>query len=187
MKSLIFIDSDILFTFFAINNEKEKNFIKNGTTGDIALDIIIKLIIEIEEKNQIICLSEFSILEIICTLNRLNSSNKIPKILTKLYSICDVLPLNDLMIKLAWFIGSNYNLHSGDALHMSFCLFSDIKEIILKDKEFHDSCIKIKKDFENAGYENLNNFFIGISFIQGIPENILKKYSNLKNLKIKKI
>lgn len=187
MKPLIFIDSDILFSFFAISSEKQKNFIETGTTGNIALDIILNLINEIEEKSHIICLSEFSILEIICTLKRLNSSQKIPGVLTKIYSICDVLPLNDLMIKLAWFIGSEYSLHSGDTLHISFCLFNNIEEIIIKDNEFYDSCIKMKKDFNEKDYENLNKFFSKISFAQGIPEKILEKYSILKNIKIKKI
>jgi len=77
------------------------------------------------------------------------------------------------MMKLAWFIGSSYALHSGDALHISFCLISDIKEMILKDKEFYDSCIKIQKDFENEGFENLNAFYTKISFAQGIPEKII--------------
>jgi len=32
MNSLIFIDSDILFSFFAINEVKRENFIKTGST-----------------------------------------------------------------------------------------------------------------------------------------------------------
>jgi len=187
MNPLVFIDSDILFSFFAISDEKRKNFVETGTTRNNDLDIILNLIEEIENYNQIICISEFSILEITCILNRLNSSQKIPRILTKIYSICDVLPLNDLMIKLAWFIGSNYTLHSGDALHISFCLFNDINEIILKDNKFHDACIEMKNGFEKVGHEELNNFYTKISIAQVVPEKILVKYSNLKNLKIKRI
>lgn len=47
MKPLIFIDSDILFSFFAISSEKQKNFIETGTTGNNDLDIILNLINEL--------------------------------------------------------------------------------------------------------------------------------------------
>ena len=126
MKSLIFIDSDILFSFFALNKQKKENFERDGTTGDDNLDVVINLIDEIENNEQIICLSEISILEILCVLNRRNSASKIPKILKKIYSISNILPIDDLLYKLAWFIGSNYKLHTGDALHLSFCLMNDI-------------------------------------------------------------
>jgi len=185
METLIFIDSDILFSFFALSKEKMEIFDKTGTTGNNNLDTIINLISEIENKEQIICLSEISILEIVCVLKRRNSSFKIPNIVRKLYSIGNILPLDDLMIKLAWFVGSNYKLHSGDALHVSFCLMNDIEEIILQDKEFHDACIEMKTDFENKGLEVLNDFFTKISFVQSIPEKIKKKYSNLKKIKIR--
>ncbi len=187
MNILVFIDSDILFSFFALNKEKKENFDRTGTTGDNNLDLIINLISEIENKEQIICLSEMSILEILCVLNRRNSSFKIPIILKKLYSISNILPLDDLMIKLSWFIGSNYKIHTGDALHISFCLMNDIKEIIIKDKEFYNACIEMKTNFEVKGFEILNDFFTKISFVQSIPEKIKKKYSNLKDLKIRRI
>lgn len=115
MQELTFLDSDILFSFFAINEDKIKNYISSGTTGNIELDVILTVVNQIEKNKEIICLSEFSILELICSLNRLNSSHKTAHILSKIYQISDVLPLSDLMIKLAWFIGSNYSLHSGDA------------------------------------------------------------------------
>lgn len=76
MKSLIFVDSYIFFSFFAIDNEKQKSYNDTGTTGKKDLDLVLKLIKDIEEKNNIICLSEVSILEIVCTLNRLNSAQK---------------------------------------------------------------------------------------------------------------
>lgn len=187
MERKIFIDSDILFQFFAINKVKEQNFFNLGTTGDNDLDQIMKLIQEIEKNDQAIYLSEFSILEILCTLNRLNSSYKCPIILTKIYRICEILPLEDLMIKLSWFIGSNYDLHSGDALHIAFCLSNDIEKIILKDKKFYQTCFQIKNDFNSIGFQKINDFFSNIQFAQGIPKRIRMMYSNIKNLSITRI
>lgn len=122
-----------------------------------------------------------------CTLNRLKSAHKIPQILTKIYSMCDVLLLNDSMIKMAWYFGSKYPLHSGDSLHISFCLSSDIAEIILKDDDFYKVCVNMKSDFLSSNLENMEKFFKQISYAQGIPQKISEKHSNLKNLKITKI
>jgi len=187
MQETIFIDSDILFMFFALNEEKINNFHSSGTTGNLELDGIINLINEIESKNQVIYLSEFSILEIVCVLNRLNSSYKTGEILTKIYRICDVLPLNDQMIKLAWYIGSNYTLHSGDALHISFCLFNNIFNLIIKDTEFYNAIINLRTDLKNNGTQNLIDYFDSISFSRGVPDTILRKFNNLNKLKIRKI
>lgn len=147
----------------------------------------MKLIEGIQKNNQRLILSEFSILEILCTLNRLKSSYKIPIILTKIYKICEILPLDDLMLKLSWFIGSNYDLHSGDAIHVSFCLSNNIEKMILKDQEFYQSCQEIKKDFLTKKSKELKNFFSKVQFAQGVPKNILRKFSNIKNLNITKI
>lgn len=187
MNSLIFIDSDILFSFFALNKQKKENFERDGMTGDDNFDIIINLIEEIENNELIICLSEISILEILCVLNRRNSASKIPKILKKIYSIGNILPIDDLLYKMAWFIGSNYKLHTGDALHLSFCLMNDINELIIRDKEFYDASIELKTNFQEKGFESLDNFFMGISFVKNIPERIKKKFSNLKDLRIRQI
>jgi hypothetical protein len=99
MKELTFLDSDILFSFFAINEDKIKSYNSSGTTGNIELDAILSLVNQLEKNKEIICISEFSILELVCTLNRLNGSHKTAYILSKIYQISDVLPLNDLMIK----------------------------------------------------------------------------------------
>lgn len=187
MKELVFIDSDILFSFFAINEDKKKRYIDTGKTGDPDLDKIMNLIKEIESANQIICISEISTLELLCTINRQKSGFKIPKILTKLYEICDVLPLNDLMIKLSWFIGSKYNYHSGDALHIAFCLFNEIEKMILKDKEFYESCLEIKENYKKHKFKEIDGFFSNINYAQGVPQEILNKYSNIENLNIKRI
>ncbi len=184
---MIFIDSDILFSFFAISQEKVKNFKETNTTGDQDLDIILHLIEEIEKKNQIIYISEFSILELVCTLKRRKSTKKIPQLITKIYNICDVLPLNDHMIKLAWYFGSNFKLHSGDALHISFCLFYDLDYLILKDQEFFASLTNIQKDYNTNGSKGLINFFNLIEFAKHTPRTIINKYNNLNKLKIKKI
>jgi len=81
MQELTFLDSDILFSFFAINEDKIKNYISSGTTGNIELDVILTVVNQIEKNKEIICLSEFSILELVCTLNRLNGSHKTAHIL----------------------------------------------------------------------------------------------------------
>lgn len=187
LKILVFIDSDILFSFFAINPDKQKKFEHNGSTGDQELDEILNLISEIESKDERICISEFSILELGCLLNRLNINQKIPQILTKLYMVSDVLPLNEHMIKLAWYVGSNYNLHSGDALHASFCLFSNIDSVILKDKEFYGAFTQLKDDFITHGSKRCVEYFNKISFAQGIPDAIIRKYNNISKLQIRKI
>lgn len=185
--SMIFIDSDILFSFFAINQEKIKNFKESQTTGDQDLDIILNLIEDIEKKKQIIRISEFSILELVCILKRRKSAKKIPQLITKIYNICDVLPLNDHMIKLAWYLGSNFKLHSGDAIHISFCLFYDLDYLILKDREFFESLSNIQKDYNNNGSRGLIDYFGLIKFAQHIPKTIIDIYDNFNKLKIKKI
>lgn len=187
MQELTFLDSDILFSFFAINEDKIKNYNSSGTTGNNELDVILMVVNQIEMNKNIICLSEFSILELICTLNRLNSSHKTAHILSKIYQICDILPLSDLMIKLAWFIGSSYTLHSGDALHISFCIFNNIDNLITQDNGFYNAYMNLKQDFNNFGIKKLNDFFIKISFSKGIPNTLIRKFNNIKNLKIRKI
>lgn len=183
MDTLVFVDTDILFSFFALNKEKMKKFQTKGSSGSEELDKIISIVMDIEKNNKILCISEFSILELICTLKRLNSGPKIPEILTKIYEICDVLPINNQMIKLAWFIGSYYTIHSGDALHISFCLSNNINEVILKDKELIDALTNIK----NSSIEELDRFFHNVSYAQGVPELIKRKYENIKKIKITKI
>ena len=53
MKPLIFIDTDILFTFFAINIEKKNIFIDTGKMGNNDIDAVLHLIKSIESKGQI--------------------------------------------------------------------------------------------------------------------------------------
>jgi hypothetical protein len=55
--TLIFIDTDILFSFFAINQEKLNQFENEGTTGDKYLDAVLSLIKKIEQEEQKICIS----------------------------------------------------------------------------------------------------------------------------------
>jgi len=70
MTSLFFIDSDILFNLLAINKKKKEKYTKEGTTGDKRLDQLIKTVLEESKKYDRICISNFSVLEILCTLNR---------------------------------------------------------------------------------------------------------------------
>jgi len=187
MEKTVFIDSDILFQFFALNKKKREKYYDIGTTGDKDLDLIVELIEEIERNNQKIMISEISILEILCTLNRLNSAHKSPEIITKIYKICEISPLDALLVKLSWYIGSNYDFHSGDALHIAFCLSNNIEKMILKDKEFYDSCLKIKEDYSSSKFQKFEEFFVQIPFAKGIPKKVLNSFSNIKNMTIKRI
>ena len=186
-KTLIFVDTDLLFSFFAINNEKLMKYREEGTTDDEKLDIVLGVISNIEDNKDIICISEISILELVTLLKRRNSEEKIPNILTKIYEIGDVLPISDHMIKLAWFIGSNYKLHTGDALHLAFCLSSDIKDVLIIDAEFYDACMNIKEDFKNKGSAIIEDFFTKIPFAQTTPDKLLKKLNNLSKINFQKI
>jgi predicted nucleic acid-binding protein len=183
--TLIFIDTDILFSFFAINQEKLNQFENEGTTGDKYLDAVLSLIKKIEQEEQKICISEISILELACLLKRRESQDKISQIITKLYSICDVLPISDQTIKLSWYFGSNFKMHSGDAIHLSFSLFYDLDCIIVKDKEFFDSLTEIKKDYSDNGPKGLIEYFNSIKIATGVPQIIINKLSNLNKLKLK--
>lgn len=183
--TLIFIDTDILFSFFAINQDKFNQFENEGTTGDKFLDTVLSLIKEIEQEEQKICISEISILELACLLKRRESQDKISQIITKIYSICDVFPISDQTIKLAWYFGSNFKMHSGDAIHLSFSLFHDLDCIIVKDKEFFDSLIEIKQDYSKNGPKNLTKYFNSIKVATGVPQIIIKKLSNLNKLELK--
>ncbi len=77
-----------------INPLKKKLFETKGTTESKELDKILETILEIKENKDNICISEISILELICTLNRQKSGNKIFKILSLLYDTCNILPFN---------------------------------------------------------------------------------------------
>ena len=158
MTSSVFLDSDILFNFLAINPEKKEKYKSQGTTGNPQLDRIIKAVIKILEKEGTLNLSDFSVLELICTVNRLKSSHKIPQIVKTLFDACTILPINNILIKFAWFFCANYNLHTGDALHIAFCLFNNIDFAFIKDDGFHASFIQIKEDYEKNGIELLTDF-----------------------------
>ena len=131
----VFIDTDILFRYFAINNEKFQKFLSEGTTGKIDLDNAIKIFQSIEENNQHLCVSEITILELICTLKRLNNP-KIQDIINSIYQIAEILPIENFELKFAWFLGSRYNLHTGDAFHAAFCIFNKIPICYICDQSF---------------------------------------------------
>jgi len=183
----IFLDSDLLFNFLAINPEKKEKFKSQGTTGNLQLDQIIKAVIKILEKEGTLNISDFSVLELICTVNRLKSTYKIPQIVKTLFDACKIIPINNILIKFAWFIGANYKLHTGDALHIAFCLFNNIDYVFVNDDEFHDSFIQIKRDYEKNGIELLTDFFDQFPLIKKIQEDFVKKLDNIKTIQIKKI
>ncbi|TFG19977.1 MAG: PIN domain-containing protein [Promethearchaeota archaeon] len=187
MTTSVFLDSDILFNFLAINPEKKEKYISQGTTGNSQLDRIIKAVMKILEKEGTLSISNFSVLELICTINRLKSSHKIPQIVKTLSNVCKIFPINDILIEFAWFFGANYKLHSGDALHVAFCLFNNIDYVFIKDDDFHASFIQIKEDYEKKGIELLKDFLNQFHSIKKIQEEITKKFENIKTIQIKQI
>ena len=172
MSSLLFIDSDILFNLLAINIKKKERYRIEGTTGDQKLDQILDTIMEQSKKYEKICISNFSILELVCTLNRLKSEFKISKILIKLFETYDILKINENIIYLAWFIGSKYKMHSGDAIHISFCLINKISSMLIKDDELYDSILLIINDKKGNGNKSIKNFFNNLS----LSEDKYKRY-----------
>ncbi len=183
----VFLDSDILFRYFAISEEKRKLYNKNKTTGNGDLDAAIGLIQRIDELEQFICISEFSLLELICILNRLKSAQKIPKIVEILNKIADILPLTDNLMNIAWYLGARFKLHSGDALHISFCLLNDIDFAYLSDGPFYRTFLAIQKDYEKNGTTGFREYYNSLFPTHFIPGILLKKYLNLHQIQILKI
>lgn len=187
MNEPVFIDSDVLVRFLAINQEKKQLFDSTGTTGVQDLDNALSLVKDIEANKQVIIFSEVSILEILCYLKRFNSDKKIPAVLTNIYKIGPVQPVDSLITKFAWFFGSKYNLHSGDSFHIAFSLFYDIQQIYICDSKFYNSFIAIQQDIQKFGSKPLEEFFQQIPFSKKTPEIILKKLDNMKIIKCIKV
>ncbi|MHA1661406.1 MAG: hypothetical protein ACTSUT_20100 [Promethearchaeota archaeon] len=187
MTSSVFIDSDILFNFLAINPEKKEKYKSQGTTGNPQLDRIIKEVIQILKEDKSLTISDFSVLELICTVNRLKSGHKIPQIIKTFFEACKILPINNILIKFAWFFGANYSLHTGDILHIAFCLFNDIEYAFIKDDGFYSSFIKIKEHYKKNEIEILTNFLNQFPSIKKFQEEFTKIFKNIKNIQIKRI
>ncbi len=185
--SSVFLDSDILFRYFAISEEKRKQYDINKTTGNVDLDAAIQLVQRIDELGQYICLSEFSILELICILNRLNSAQKIPKIVEILNRIADILPITVNLMNIAWYLGARFKLHSGDALHISFCLMNDIEFAYFSEGPFFNTFLTIQKDYDKNGPAGIKEYYNSLFPTRFIPGILLKKYSNLHQIQINKI
>lgn len=183
----VFVDTDILFKYFAIRPEKMDRFKESGTTNLQELDDVLTLLLEIETKNQIICLSEFSILELICTLKRLNSGPKIPRARNVLYQTAYILPVNEDTVSLAWFLGETYKFHSGDALHASFCILNEISLVWLSDKEFYDSFLEVQSFFQTEGLARLSKYYEEIHKKDEIPGSIRERCKNLRSISIQRI
>ena len=182
-----FIDTDILFRFFAINSEKYELYKKNGTTNVKDLDKAINLFEIIQEENQNICISEISILELICLLKRSNSDKKIPKVISKIYQIGEILPINSIQIKLAWYFGSKFNLHTGDALHLAFTVSNKIDNCFICDNGFYNSFLEVKNDYIENGSSLIEDFYNNIPFSQKVPRFLISSLSNLEKINIVKI
>ncbi len=58
MKGTVFIDSDLLFRYFAINPAKKSSHETTGTSGDNSIDNIIKMMKSFAQKQQMVCLSD---------------------------------------------------------------------------------------------------------------------------------
>jgi predicted nucleic acid-binding protein len=176
MTETVFIDSDILFRYFAISEEKLSLFNSSGTIGVHDLDAALFLLKEIEQNEQYLCISEYSILELICTLQRLNCAQKIPNVVSTIFQTFDVMPLNDNNVTLAWFLGSQFPLHSGDAVHAAFCILSDIDIAYISENSFLTTFEDLQQDYFEKGSSKLENFCENIGpphFAQGL---VLKKY-----------
>ncbi|OLS16015.1 MAG: hypothetical protein RBG13Loki_0343 [Promethearchaeota archaeon CR_4] len=184
MEEVAFSDTDILFRYFAISEKKRSAFFASGSTGIKELDLVMNLVQDIEKNNQYPCVSEYTILELICTLTRLKSASKIPRILKTLYRTLDVLPPNDDILHLAWFFGAYFSIHSGDALHAAFCVMNDIDIVFLTDNPFYTTFLEIQEDFQAHGTTKLNKFQATGSPFDFTNVRFVKKYGNLKRLKI---
>ncbi len=184
MDEVAFIDTDILFRYFAISDKKRALFFSHGSTGIKDLDHVMNLIQEIEKNNQYPCISEYSILELICTLTRLKSASKIPRILKNIYRTFDVLPLYDDVLHLAWFFGANFPIHSGDAVHAAFCIMNDINIAFLSENPFYTTFIDIQKDFHTNGTTKLSKFQESGAPFHFTNVLFVKRYANLERLKI---
>lgn len=187
MTSLIFIDTDILFNLLAINQEKKEKYAREGTTGDTELDQLIITFLEESRKFDKICISNFSVLELLCTLNRLKSEFKIPGILKKIYETYDILKIDENIIYLAWFFGSNYRIHSGDAIHVSFCLMNRINLILIKEREFYETIQLIIKDDKKKTEKSLENFFKNLSLQKEKYKILNQALNHSNNLEIKRL
>lgn len=187
MKESVFIDSDILFRNFAISRDKLALFNESGSTGIKSLDDTLILIKRIEDERQNLCISEFSLLELICILNRLHSAPKIPRVLERLRLTSEILPLEDITLSLAQFLGANFELHSGDAIHASFCILNDINLVFLSDASFCETLGSIQEDFSQNGTGTIERYYATHNPTQFAPSILLKKYENLGHIEISQV
>ncbi len=66
MKGTVFIDSDLLFRYFAINPAKKLSYETTGTSGDASIDNIIRMMKSFAQEQQMVCLSELFIPARLC-------------------------------------------------------------------------------------------------------------------------
>ena len=182
-----FVDTDILFRYFAINSKKYEDFCKNGTSGHVDIDNSLNVFQKIGDDNSILLLSEHTILELVCTLQRMNSSTKIPKIINQIYKIGEILPIENFELKLSWFLGSNYNLHTGDAYNASFCICNNLTRCYICDSKFYDSFNQIIADYKRNGNTDLIKFYSEIQFSEEVPRTFLQKLEHLENIQVIKV
>lgn len=120
----------------------------------------------------------------ICTLQRLNSSTKIPEIVSQIYQIGEIVPIRNFEMKLSWFLGSKYNLHAGDSYNAAFCILNELTKIYICDRKFRLAFNQIVTDYNNDGNADIIKFFSDIKISEGIPNSFLGQLNNIRNLQI---
>jgi len=126
-------------------------------------------------------------LELLCILKRLESDFKVKNILSKLFETYDILKIDETIVYFAWFIGSNYKMHAGDSIHISFCLLYKINSMLVKDKGLIDSFLSIIGDLENNLRKNIKIFFENLPISNKKLEIFNDALYHLKTIKLIKI
>ena len=180
----IYINSDILFHFYGISDDKLRLWKSEHDTGDKNLNFSLKLLDLIEQKKWKIIISDISITELLGVLNRLKSK-KIIKIMDIIFKDLEIITLNDIIPKLAWILSAHYGFHTGDSLHLSLVLFYQIKKIAINDDDFIKRIKTLKNEIKGLQGNYNSLFSIFPNFTQNYnPKIITNALNHLKNLEI---
>ncbi len=182
-----FLDSDILFRYFAISPEKKSRFYSEGTTGLVDLDKTFLTIQKLHNKPSTVHISEFSILELICILSRLGSSFKIPGILKSISQSMIVTPLTDEIVTLACALATIFKFHTGDSLHSAFCILNNIEEVFISDAQFFREFSELKKTYRKEGNENFSRKLREVPLLKEIADGVFEKLQSLVDIQISSV
>ncbi|MHA1757718.1 MAG: type II toxin-antitoxin system VapC family toxin [Promethearchaeota archaeon] len=182
----IFIDTDILFRIYAISDEKIELWRTERKTGIEELDFALRINDLIKEEDLIPCISDISITELIGVLKSNHSpKSKIQRVIRLIFENFKILDINDLITKMSWVFSANYEIHSGDSLHLSTLLFYEIDKFAIYDKKFSTSVLTFQDEITNNKIEVEELFYVFPNFsISLIPEKIIKSINHIYNLKI---